>query len=118
MPLTVHSICRAPASTAAAKQWLYTFFMGAFIVQLCARLALRPGPAAGAIALAIAVPTLFTVGATFLVHSARGTPRPVASTVPVALVSPPSFLGWAVRTRRMAADAERLAAEARPAQPA
>ena len=93
------------ATTAALKQWVYTFFMGGFIVQLCARLALRPGVRAAAIALAVAIPTLVTVGATFFVHSLRGTPRPVASTVPVALVSPPSFAFWAVRTRRLAAHA-------------
>jgi uncharacterized membrane protein YGL010W len=90
------------ASTAAAKQWVYTFFMGAWIVQLCGWLARRPGGAVPVVGLAVVLPTLVTIGATFLVHSARGTPRPVASTVPVAVISPPSFLGWALRTRRAA----------------
>ena len=91
-----------PATTAAAKQWIYTFFMGGAVVQLCARLAQRPGPRWLALLAAVAVPTAVTVGATFLVHSARGTPRPVASTVPVALISPPSFAIWGVRARRSA----------------
>jgi len=90
------------ASTAAAKQWVYTFFMGAWIVQLCAWIARRAGAAALVVGLAVLLPTLVTIGATFAVHSARGTPRPVASTLPVALISPPSFLGWALRTRRAA----------------
>jgi hypothetical protein len=99
-----------PASTAAAKQWVYTFFMGGYIVQLCARLARRPGPRWLALLAAVAVPTAVTVGATFLVHSARGTPRPVASTVPVALISPPSFALWGLRARRVADHAARAGA--------
>jgi hypothetical protein len=91
------------ASTAAAKQWAYTFFVGAFIVQLCTRLATRPGAAGVSIGLAILVPTLIATGLTLLVHSTKGTPRPLASTVPVALISPPSFLGWALRARRASA---------------
>ena len=92
------------ASTAAAKQWVYTFFVGAWVVQLCTWLAVRPGSSATRVALAVALPTLCTVGLTLLLHSTRGTPRPLASTAPVAVLSPPSFLGWALRARK--ADAQ------------
>ncbi|MBW2316879.1 MAG: hypothetical protein JRH10_22175 [Deltaproteobacteria bacterium] len=88
------------ASTAAAKQWVFTFFVGAFLVQLSTRLAVRPGRSSVSIGLAILVPSLTAVGLTFLLHSAKGTPRPLASTVPVLLISSPSFLGWALRARR------------------
>jgi len=88
------------ASTAAAKQWAYTFFVGAFIVQLSTRLAVRPGPAPLSIGLAIVLPTLIATGLTLALHSTKGTPRPLASTVPVVLISPPSFLGWALRARK------------------
>jgi hypothetical protein len=87
------------ASTAGAKQFVYTFFMGATIMRICTRLALRPGPDLPNLLVAIVVPTCVTVGATFLVHSLRGTPEPVLSTIPVALLSPPSFTFWARRTR-------------------
>jgi hypothetical protein len=88
------------ATTAAAKQFAYTFFMGALIMRLCTRLALRPGRGASVLALAVLVPTLVTVGATFLVHSLRGTPEPVLSTVPAAVLSPLAFSFWARRVRR------------------
>lgn len=104
------------ASTAAAKQWVFTFFVGAFLIQLCTRLAVRSGQPPGfSIGLAILLPSLTAVGLTFLLHSARGTPRPLASTVPVLLISSPSFLGWALRARR-ASEAGLTAWERLPAK--
>lgn len=88
------------ATTAAAKQFAYTFCMGALIMRLCTRLALRPGRGAIVLVLAVLVPTLVTVGATFLVHSLRGTPEPILSTVPAAVLSPLAFSFWARRVRR------------------
>ncbi|MBW2418598.1 MAG: hypothetical protein JRH19_08630 [Deltaproteobacteria bacterium] len=87
------------ASSAAAKQFVYTFFMGATIMRICTSLSLRPGSDLPVLLVAILVPTAVTVGATFLVHSLRGTPEPILSTIPVALISPPSFTFWARRTR-------------------
>jgi hypothetical protein len=88
------------ASTAALKQFVYTFFMGAAIMRLCTALAQRPGPDVAALWLALAVPSAVTIGATFFVHSLRGTPEPVLSTLPVAIVSPIAFGLWARRVRR------------------
>lgn len=88
------------ATTAALKQFAYTFFMGALIMRLCTRLALTQGSKARALWLAIAVPSAVTIGATFVVHSVRGTPEPLLSTLPVAFLSPPAFTVWARRVRR------------------
>ena len=88
------------ASTAALKQFAYTFLMGGVIMRLCTRLALARRPATSAFALAVAVPSLVTVSATFVVHNLRGTPEPLWSTVPAAVLSPLAFGFWAWRVRR------------------
>lgn len=89
----------ASAATAALKQATYTFFVAGFIVRNNERLARRlaaPGPS---IALAVAVSSGLAVGLTFLVHSLKGTPEPVLSTMPTALIGPPGFLVLARRAR-------------------
>lgn len=88
------------ATTAAAKQFAYTFCMASLIMRLCTRLALRPGRAAIALVLGVLVPSLVTVAATFLVHSLQGTPEPVLSTLPAAMLSPLGFCFWSTKVRR------------------
>jgi len=88
------------ATTAASKQAAYTFLMGGVIMRLATKLAERDGPRWLVVTLATVLPTLVTVGATFFVHSLKGTPEPVASTIPVALLSPPVFAGWALKVRK------------------
>lgn len=88
------------AATAATKQFAYTFLMGGLIMRLCTRIAQRPGSDAIALVLAVATPSAVTIGATFLVHSLRGTPEPALSTLPVAIVSPIGFGFWSRRVRR------------------
>jgi hypothetical protein len=85
------------ALPAALKQAVYTLFASGFIVRLCENLITRVKPMALAWPLAIAVPTLVAVGLTFLVHSLRGTPEPLYSTLPTLLVTPPAFTVWAWR---------------------
>jgi hypothetical protein len=95
----------ARALPAALKQATYTFFVAGFIVRNNERLARRLAAPAASLLLAATVSSCLAVGLTFLVHSARGTPEPVRSTLPTALIGPPSFLllGW--RARRNASDA-------------
>lgn len=88
----------APATTAAAKQFAYTFCMGGLVMRLCTRLALRPGDDRAVLLVAIGLPSLLTIGATLLLHSLRGTPEPLLSTLPATLVAPPSFAVWAWKT--------------------
>jgi hypothetical protein len=88
------------ATTAALKQFAYTFLMGSLIMRLCTALALRKGPDAVMIPAAILIPSVVTIGATFFVHSLRGTPEPLLSTLPVAIASPAGFAFWSRRVRR------------------
>jgi ABC-type transport system involved in cytochrome c biogenesis permease subunit len=75
-----------PALTAAAKQGAYTFFVAGFIMQFCRWLAQRPMRAGAAVATATLLPTVITVVAVYALHSFRGTPEPVLSTIPVVIL--------------------------------
>ena len=88
------------ASTAALKQAAYTFAFGGLILQLCTRLAQRPGEPARVLAVAIGVPSLITIAAVFVLHNLRGTPEPLLSTLPAGILGPISYAVWAARTRR------------------
>lgn len=89
-----------PASIAAAKQGIYTAIASGFLLRLCQRLAASEGLDIVAIAKAVAAPSTLAILFTFGVHSLKGTPEPLASTVPTMLVVPPGFLLWALRKRR------------------
>lgn len=91
------------AATAALKQATYTFFVAGFIVKNNERLAQRLASPAHSLLLAASVSTCLAVGLTFLVHSLKGTPEPVLSTMPTALLGPPGFLVLAWRARRSTA---------------
>ena len=88
------------AATAALKQATYTFFVAGFIVKNNERLARKLATPVSSIALAVAVSSCLAIGLTFLVHNLKGTPEPVLSTLPTALLAPPSFLVLARRARR------------------
>ena len=92
----------APATTAALKQATYTFFVAGFIVKNNERLALRLAKPARSLVLATTVSSGLAVGLTFFMHSLKGTPEPVLSTLPTALKGPPGFLVLAWRARRRA----------------
>ena len=87
------------AATAAAKQMTYTFFVAGFIVKNNERLARRLATPAASLALATTVSTSLAVGLTFFMHSLKGTPEPLLSTLPTALMGPPGFLILAWRAR-------------------
>ena len=80
-----------PALTAAGKQALYTFFFAGVIMQLCRWLAARDVPGPLAVAVATLVPTLITLLLVYQVHSYKGTPEPVLSTIPPVLLGLVSF---------------------------
>jgi hypothetical protein len=90
----------ASAATAALKQATYTFFVAGLIVKNNERLARKLAAPLPSIALAVAVSSGLAIGLTFLVHSLKGTPEPALSTLPTALIGPPSFLVLARRARR------------------
>ncbi len=97
-----HSHGAASAATAALKQATYTFFVAGFIVKNNERIALKWTQPAVALLLAASVSSGLAVGLTFLVHSLKGTPEPLLSTLPTAILGPPGFLVLAWRARREA----------------
>lgn len=90
----------ALATSAALKQATYTFFAAGFIAKNNERLARRLAHPAASLLLATSVSSCLAIGLTFLVHSVKGTPEPLLSTMPTVLVGPPSFLALAWRARR------------------
>lgn len=88
------------AITASLKQGIYTFLFGGIIMKGCERLAISIQRRTIAILAAILIPSAVAIGLTFGVHSMKGTPRPVASTIPTALLVIPSTAVWAIRKRK------------------
>lgn len=87
------------ALPAAMKQAAYTYFVAGFITRLCQTLAIRLHPRTFALLVAVLVPSCIAVGLTYLIHSMRGTPEPIRSTIPTILTAPPAFFWWGRRGR-------------------
>lgn len=90
----------AGAWTAALKQGVYTFFFGGIIMKLAERIATRTNPRSIAILLAMLIPSLISLALTYGVHSLKGTPKPVESTIPTAVFVIPSTLIWGYMKRK------------------
>ncbi len=90
----------AGATTAALKQGLYTFLFGGLIMKSCERLATEIREKAIGIAAAVILPSLAAIGLTFGLHSLKGTPLPLLSTLPTVLLVIPSTVVWAFHKRR------------------
>jgi hypothetical protein len=88
------------AITASLKQGIYTFLFGGIIMKSCERLAISIRKRTIAILAAILIPSAVAIGLTFGLHNLKGTPRPVASTIPTALLVIPSTAAWAIRKRK------------------
>ena len=84
---------------AASKQALYTFFVGGFITRLCENIATIKNSFA-AIFLAVLIPSIIAVSLTYIVHSIKGTPEPLNSTIPTMILAPLGFLWWATQKRK------------------
>ena len=84
------------ASIAAGKQAVYTFFCGGIYARLCEKVSLKLDKAELARMAATILCTTLASGVTLFVHSLRGTPEPVFSTLPTLLSSFPAFfiLAW------------------------
>jgi hypothetical protein len=89
------------ALPAALKQAAYTFFAAGFIVRLCENLVVKKALGVIAFPLAVIIPSLVAIGLTFLVHSLKGTPLPLHSTIPTMLMAPPAFMVWAWRSKKV-----------------
>tara|TARA_R110000823_G_scaffold47903_9_gene121832 strand:+ start:19117 stop:19578 length:462 start_codon:yes stop_codon:yes gene_type:complete len=88
------------ALVAAGKQATYTFFAGGYMVRLNERIALALEPAWFAVLAATLGAGGLAVGLTFLVHSLRGTPEPVNSTLPTLVLASLGFILLGALARR------------------
>jgi len=88
------------ALVAALKQGLYTFLAGGTMMRISENLSIRFKPAFVSILAAVVIPTLMAVTFTFIIHSAKGTPEPINSTIPTMVFAPFGFLWWALRKRK------------------
>ena len=88
------------ALVAAGKQAAYTFFAGGYMVRLNERIALALNPAVLAVVAGMLCSGTLAVSLTYLVHSLRGTPEPLNSTLPTLALLVPGFLFLGARARR------------------
>lgn len=78
------------ASTAALKQGGYTFFFGGSVMRGCEYLATRIKTRTLALLASVIIPSAVSIGLTYGVHSMKGTPKPVESTIPTAALVVPA----------------------------
>lgn len=88
------------AFTAALKQGIYTFFFGGSIMKICEIFATRISNKNLALMLASLIPSFISLALTFGLHSLKGTPRPVESTIPTAIFVIPSTAVWGYLKRK------------------
>ena len=93
------------ATTAAMKQGAYTLTLGGFVAKACERLALSFDKKITAYSAAILLPSIFTISLTYGVHNLKGTPKPLESTIPTAIIAP---IGCACLARIKRKNIERL----------
>ena len=84
---------------AALKQGFYTFFVGGLITRLCENIA-TISKKITAVLLAVIIPSVIAIALTYLVHSIKGTPEPLNSTIPTMILAPLGFLWWALQKRK------------------
>ena len=88
------------ASTAALKQGSYTFLFGGIIMRGCENLATRISNTTVALIAAMIIPSAVAISLTFGVHNLKGTPKPIESTIPTAILVIPSTAIWGYRKRK------------------
>lgn len=76
-----------PALTAASKQVLYTLLFGGWIAAFCQRFIQKEQ-----LFQAVLYPSLIAISANYLLHSLKGTPEPLLSTLPVVFLGPLGFI--------------------------
>jgi hypothetical protein len=88
-----------PATTAAMKQAAYTFLFGGMLTKLLYIIAGKiPGKITSTIISALIV-SIITVMLVYAVHSMKGTPMPLESTIPTAILAPFGFSFLAYRRK-------------------
>ena len=85
---------------AALKQGTYTFFFGGVIMRGAERFATEVTNRGLALVLACIIPSLVSITLTFIMHSLKGTPRPLESTIPTLFFVFPSTAIWGYMRRK------------------
>jgi hypothetical protein len=93
-----------PASTAALKQAAYTFLFGGMMIKLLYLLAGKINGFYLSIIFSSFIVTVITVLLVFAVHNMRGTPMPMESTLPTAVLAPFGFAYLAYRRKKSIVD--------------
>jgi phage-related holin len=88
------------ATTAALKQGTFTFFFGGVIMRMSELIATEVIKKQTALIAACIIPSLVSLSLTFGMHSLKGTPKPVESTIPTAIFVIPSTFVWGFIKRR------------------
>jgi hypothetical protein len=88
-----------PSTTAALKQGGYTFFFGGIIMKFCEYLAIKIKTRTLALAAAIVIPTAIALTLTYGLHNLKGTPKPLASTIPTLMIIPATAV-WGYKKRK------------------
>ena len=91
-----------PSTTAALKQGGYTFFFGGIIMKFCEYLALKIKTRTLALVAAVVIPTAIALTLTYGLHSLKGTPKPLASTIPTLMIIPATAV-WGYKKRKQVA---------------
>ena len=84
-----------PATLAATKQFLYTFFVGGLILKLLDYLLKRLAHNFQGVLIAVLLNSMVTILLVYFVHSLKGTPEPFYSTMPTIILAPFGFFGVA-----------------------
>ena len=86
--------------TAALKQGTYTLLFGGSIMKLCEYLATEIKKESVALITAVVIPSIVSIGLTYGVHMMKGTPKPIASTLPAVFLTIPSTAIWGYVKRK------------------
>ncbi len=87
------------ALPAALKQGVYTFVAGGFLMRFTENLSIKWENQFFSYTMAVFIPTSLSILLTYGIHSLKGTPEPLLSTVPTIILSPLGFFWWAFRKR-------------------
>ena len=88
------------SAIAGLKQWIYTFFFGGMIIRLFEQALSVKANLYLSIALSVIIISLLTTFLVYVVHSLKGTPEPLLSTIPTMIMAPPGFLALAINIKK------------------
>jgi len=85
--------------TAALKQGAYTFIFGGSLMKGCEYLATKIKKRTIAILASVVIPSALTLLLTYSMHTLKGTPKPLESTIPTTIIIPATAI-WGLKKRQ------------------